>query len=185
MADFFARELAAVAQATGTPAAAILSPSRHQAVADARAVLYWLLRERHRLSLPAIGDLCGRHHSSVLAGINRVWSERRPELLAVARGLLADEAPAPPVEAPAPAPEPAPEPIPTPVPRKEKPLPDNEAKKPAPDRVYQAKKRPCLSCRRPFLSSWSGERVCPACKSTAVWKADLPAPCTAHVGRRA
>jgi hypothetical protein len=43
--------------------------------------------------------------------------------------------------------------------------------KPAPDRIYEAKKRPCLMCRDKFISSWPGERVCPKCKQTNLWRA--------------
>jgi uncharacterized Zn finger protein (UPF0148 family) len=34
----------------------------------------------------------------------------------------------------------------------------------------QAKARHCLRCRAPFVSAWAGERVCPKCKSTSVWR---------------
>ena len=30
--------------------------------------------------------------------------------------------------------------------------------------------RPCLSCRTPFESAWSGERVCKRCKSSKLWQ---------------
>jgi hypothetical protein len=32
------------------------------------------------------------------------------------------------------------------------------------------KVRKCLTCRTPFESEWSGERICKRCKSTAAWK---------------
>jgi hypothetical protein len=32
------------------------------------------------------------------------------------------------------------------------------------------KMRPCLKCRTPFLSEWSGERICRKCKSTIAWR---------------
>ena len=41
--------------------------------------------------------------------------------------------------------------------------------KPAPDRIYEAKKRKCLMCRKDFTSAWAGERVCKDCKQTAAW----------------
>ncbi len=43
-------------------------------------------------------------------------------------------------------------------------------KKPEPLHIYEAKSRRCLKCREPFTSSWPGERVCPRCKSSAVWR---------------
>jgi hypothetical protein len=30
--------------------------------------------------------------------------------------------------------------------------------------------RPCLRCAEPFLSAWSGERICRRCKSSASWR---------------
>jgi len=33
-----------------------------------------------------------------------------------------------------------------------------------------AKSRPCLKCQAPFESAWSGERVCPKCKTSRVWR---------------
>ena len=30
--------------------------------------------------------------------------------------------------------------------------------------------RRCLKCRDHFESSWSGERICKRCKSTAAWR---------------
>jgi hypothetical protein len=43
-------------------------------------------------------------------------------------------------------------------------------KKPEPLHTYEAKSRPCLRCREPFTSSWPGERVCPRCKKTWIWR---------------
>ncbi len=43
-------------------------------------------------------------------------------------------------------------------------------KKPEPLHTYEAKARSCLKCREPFTSSWPGERVCPSCKTTTVWR---------------
>ncbi len=42
--------------------------------------------------------------------------------------------------------------------------------KPEPERDYEAKSRLCLKCRKPFGSSWPGERLCPGCKSEANWR---------------
>ncbi len=35
---------------------------------------------------------------------------------------------------------------------------------------YEAKTRLCLKCRKPFVSSWPGERVCQRCKSQSNWR---------------
>ena len=43
--------------------------------------------------------------------------------------------------------------------------------KPQPDRVYEVKVRKCLMCRDTFESAWPGERVCPKCKQTNLWRA--------------
>ncbi len=32
------------------------------------------------------------------------------------------------------------------------------------------KVRKCLTCKAPFESEWSGERICARCKNTAAWK---------------
>ena len=32
------------------------------------------------------------------------------------------------------------------------------------------KMRQCLKCRTPFMSEWSGERICRKCKSTIAWR---------------
>ena len=42
--------------------------------------------------------------------------------------------------------------------------------KPAPDRIYEAKKRKCLMCRDDFNSTWPGERVCRSCKLKPAWR---------------
>jgi uncharacterized paraquat-inducible protein A len=42
--------------------------------------------------------------------------------------------------------------------------------KPEPLHAYEAKSRQCLKCREPFKSSWPGERVCPRCKTTIIWR---------------
>ncbi len=41
---------------------------------------------------------------------------------------------------------------------------------PIPERIYIAKTRPCLKCREPFESEWSGERICRRCKGTHGWR---------------
>ncbi len=42
--------------------------------------------------------------------------------------------------------------------------------KPEPEREDEAKARLCLKCRKPFVSSWPGERVCQSCKSLQSWR---------------
>lgn len=32
------------------------------------------------------------------------------------------------------------------------------------------KERLCLRCRSPFNSEWSGQRICPYCKKSSVWR---------------
>ena len=43
-------------------------------------------------------------------------------------------------------------------------------KKPVSSRVHDEKVRNCLMCRDSFLSTWSGERICPRCKKSAAWR---------------
>jgi predicted RNA-binding Zn-ribbon protein involved in translation (DUF1610 family) len=45
-----------------------------------------------------------------------------------------------------------------------------DTKKPEPDRAPVKKKRKCLMCRNEFNSNHIGERVCPSCKETSVWR---------------
>jgi hypothetical protein len=65
----------------GTDAVLILSDSRDQLVTAARHHAMWLLREHTRYSLPQIGRLFGRDHSTVISGIahhlERVAGTRR------------------------------------------------------------------------------------------------------------
>jgi hypothetical protein len=35
------------------------------------------------------------------------------------------------------------------------------------------KKRACLCCAEAFDSAWAGERICPQCKTSTVWREDL------------
>lgn len=44
------------------------------------------------------------------------------------------------------------------------------SKKPEPQHADEAMSRPCLMCRKPFMSSWPGERICPHCKTKTVWR---------------
>jgi hypothetical protein len=41
---------------------------------------------------------------------------------------------------------------------------------PEPERVYEPKRRSCLSCGRGFKSEWPGHRVCGTCKRREVWQ---------------
>jgi Zn finger protein HypA/HybF involved in hydrogenase expression len=34
--------------------------------------------------------------------------------------------------------------------------------------------RQCLRCQTTFNSDWSGERICPHCKSSAAWRQGMP-----------
>jgi predicted RNA-binding Zn-ribbon protein involved in translation (DUF1610 family) len=45
-----------------------------------------------------------------------------------------------------------------------------DTKKPEPDRAPVKKTRKCLMCRSEFHSHHVGERVCPSCKETSVWR---------------
>jgi hypothetical protein len=36
------------------------------------------------------------------------------------------------------------------------------------------KSRQCLRCSSAFESEWSGERICPRCKTSAAWKNGQP-----------
>lgn len=36
-----------------------------------------------------------------------------------------------------------------------------------------SKIRRCLNCETAFNSQWSGERICPHCKSTKAWRTGL------------
>ena len=39
-----------------------------------------------------------------------------------------------------------------------------------------AKLRHCLKCQAPFESAWSGERVCPKCKTKHFWREGVVGP---------
>jgi hypothetical protein len=42
-----------------------------------------------------------------------------------------------------------------------------------PTRLSRSKQRACLCCAKAFDSAWAGERICPHCKNSAVWREDL------------
>lgn len=45
----------------------------------------------------------------------------------------------------------------------------------APESIpHVAKDRSCLRCRKGFQSNWSGERICPRCKSSSSWQRGTP-----------
>ncbi len=37
-------------------------------------------------------------------------------------------------------------------------------------RAAAGRRRPCLKCQTIFSSAWSGERICPRCKSSKSWQ---------------
>lgn len=39
-----------------------------------------------------------------------------------------------------------------------------------PERADEPRTRPCLVCKTPFKSQWSGERVCRRCKTAKIWR---------------
>jgi hypothetical protein len=41
------------------------------------------------------------------------------------------------------------------------------------ERHTEGKTRPCLVCKTPFESEWSGERVCRRCKSGKIWRSGV------------
>jgi chromosomal replication initiation ATPase DnaA len=83
--------LAYVAQAFNVDPDAVLGHSRAADVADARQLLYWLLRQDGH-SYPHIGHMLGRHHTTIIHGVRAVndgirqqqeWLAKSP-----ARGLM-------------------------------------------------------------------------------------------------
>lgn len=76
----FGRCVEAVMHHYGIPREKLLSSKREiREVAEARQHLYWLLyNERSDLSLPAIGQLVGRDHSTVQHGIME-FNKRHPD----------------------------------------------------------------------------------------------------------
>ncbi len=49
-------------------------------------------------------------------------------------------------------------------------MPAPAVAKPEPERSYEAKSRLCLKCRKRFVSTWPGNRVCQSCKSEPNWR---------------
>jgi hypothetical protein len=45
--------------------------------------------------------------------------------------------------------------------------------KPKSERDTVPKTRPCLVCKTPFLSEWSGQRICRRCKSGKNWSSGI------------
>jgi len=37
-------------------------------------------------------------------------------------------------------------------------------------RRMDAQNRKCLICKTPFPSEWAGERICPKCKKSTLWR---------------
>lgn len=57
----------------------LISKDRHRSIAEARQVAYWLLRTRTRMSLPEIGRLLRKDHSTVMIGVRRIVRRRATE----------------------------------------------------------------------------------------------------------
>ncbi len=64
-----------VCSATGVSKRKLLAANRSQKIVNARHVAMWLLRRHTFLSLPAIGRILHRDHSSALNGVRRVEAE--------------------------------------------------------------------------------------------------------------
>lgn len=77
-----------VARACGLAPAALVSRSRLRYYAEARQIVFWLLREAG-LSYPQIGAALDRHHATVMHGVAEV--EADSELRALARRILLRE----------------------------------------------------------------------------------------------
>jgi chromosomal replication initiation ATPase DnaA len=60
---------------TGVPMDVLLGRDRHKSVTTARRALYLALR-MHGLSLPEIGILLGRDHTTILAGLRPVGCKK-------------------------------------------------------------------------------------------------------------
>lgn len=83
------RYVAAVAAAYVMAPEEITSSSKAAPTVEARSVVCWLLRKREYLSLPVIGRLVDRDHSTVLAAVRRV--DNSPIALQVACAIPAIE----------------------------------------------------------------------------------------------
>ncbi len=66
-----------VCSATGVSKRELLAHNRSRKIVNARHMAMWLLRRHTFLSLPAIGRILHRDHSSVLNGVRRVKAELR------------------------------------------------------------------------------------------------------------
>lgn len=65
----------AVSEATGISKIDMESPRRLQSIIDARHVYFWLARELTACSFPQIGKSCGKDHTTVMHGIDKVNSD--------------------------------------------------------------------------------------------------------------
>lgn len=61
--------VSAVARATGYERVQLLGTSKAQPLARYRMACHWLARERTGLSLPALGRVFDRHHTSILHAV--------------------------------------------------------------------------------------------------------------------
>lgn len=75
------RILATVARAFELDARALSGPSKTRTLTEARFICWWLLRAHTRLSLPAIGRMFRRDHTTILAGIRKCEALRESNLL--------------------------------------------------------------------------------------------------------
>ncbi len=65
-----------VCSLTGITTGAIFCASRNKAVTRARHMIYFLVRNINKYSLPRIGTLMARDHATILYGVKKVGSER-------------------------------------------------------------------------------------------------------------
>lgn len=80
-----------IADACHVHPAVVMSRDRHQQVAHCRALLFYALRQRTRLSFPRIGQAINRDHSTVIHNCHRVEArmERDPGYRRFVEGLIA------------------------------------------------------------------------------------------------
>ena len=64
--------VAAAANEFGVTQEDILSPRKSLSIANARAVLFYIMRHRLGMSYPKIGQAFNRHHTTALLAIRRV-----------------------------------------------------------------------------------------------------------------
>ena len=74
------RALAAICETWNVPPDVLLSRRRSAHLSQARAAAYFLLRTKLGYSLPQVGKVFDRHHTSILHTTRRfdVWRQREP-----------------------------------------------------------------------------------------------------------